>query len=47
MDRVINTPVTDEVIESLHAGDRLLITGSHLHGPRCRSQEVGGADRQG
>lgn len=28
MDRVINTPVTDEVIESLHAGDRLLITGT-------------------
>ena len=27
MDRVINTPLTDEVIESLHAGDRLLITG--------------------
>jgi len=28
MDRVINTPVSDEVIESLHAGDRLLITGT-------------------
>ena len=28
MDRIINTPVSDEVIESLHAGDRLLITGT-------------------
>jgi fumarate hydratase subunit beta len=27
MDRVITTPLTDEVVESLHAGDRLLITG--------------------
>ena len=26
-DRVISTPLTDEVVESLHAGDRLLITG--------------------
>ncbi len=32
MDRVINTPVTDEVIETLHAGDRLLITGTILTG---------------
>jgi fumarate hydratase subunit beta len=28
MDRTITTPLTDEVIESLHAGDRLLITGT-------------------
>jgi fumarate hydratase subunit beta len=27
MERVVTTPLTDEVIESLHAGDRLLITG--------------------
>jgi fumarate hydratase subunit beta len=27
MDRVITTPLTDEVVESLRAGDRLLITG--------------------
>ena len=26
-DRVISTPLADEVVESLHAGDRLLITG--------------------
>jgi len=26
-DRVITTPLTDDVVESLHAGDRLLITG--------------------
>ena len=26
-DRVISTPLTDEVVESLQAGDRLLITG--------------------
>jgi len=26
-DRVISPPLTDEVVESLHAGDRLLITG--------------------
>ena len=32
MDRVINTPVSDEVIESLHAGDRLLITGTIFTG---------------
>lgn len=28
MDRVITTPLTDELVESLHAGDRLLITGT-------------------
>jgi fumarate hydratase subunit beta len=27
MDRRINTPLTDEVIESLHSGDRLLLNG--------------------
>ena len=27
MDRTITTPLTDEVVASLHAGDRLLITG--------------------
>ena len=27
MDRVITTPLTDEAVESLRAGDRLLITG--------------------
>jgi fumarate hydratase subunit beta len=27
MDRIITTPLSDEVVESLHAGDRLLITG--------------------
>jgi fumarate hydratase subunit beta len=27
MDRVITTPLSDEVVESLRAGDRLLITG--------------------
>jgi fumarate hydratase subunit beta len=27
MDRVVTTPLTDEVVESLRAGDRLLITG--------------------
>jgi len=28
MDRTIVPPLTDEVVESLHAGDRLLITGT-------------------
>ena len=28
MDRTITTPLTDEVIESLHSGDRVLITGT-------------------
>jgi len=28
MDRTITPPLTDEVVESLHAGDRLLITGT-------------------
>jgi fumarate hydratase subunit beta len=28
MDRSISTPLTDEIVESLHAGDRLLITGT-------------------
>jgi fumarate hydratase subunit beta len=28
MDRAITPPLTDEVVESLHAGDRLLITGT-------------------
>lgn len=27
MERAVTTPLTDEVVESLHAGDRLLITG--------------------
>jgi len=31
-ERRITTPLTDEVVESLHAGDRLLITGSILTG---------------
>lgn len=31
-ERRITTPLTDEVIESLHAGDRLLITGAILTG---------------
>jgi fumarate hydratase subunit beta len=31
-ERRITTPLTDEVVESLHAGDRLLITGTILTG---------------
>ncbi len=31
-ERRITTPLTDEVVESLHSGDRLLITGSILTG---------------
>ena len=31
-ERRITTPLTDEVVESLHAGDRLLITGAILTG---------------
>ena len=28
MDRTITTPLTDDVVATLHAGDRLLITGT-------------------
>ena len=43
----IFTPLTDDVIRSLHVGEAVEITRRYLHRPGCRAPAYGGSPRQG